>query len=101
MHDRMNLERAESMTLLEIHEPGETPLPHAGEGSLAVGIDLGTTNSVVAIGDDSGPPCCRTRTARPRAVGRRLCRGWRRLVGELARRLILDRPEAWSARSSG
>jgi len=37
------------MTLLEIHEPGETPLPHAGEGALAVGIDLGTTNSVVAI----------------------------------------------------
>ena len=25
------------MSLLEIHEPGETPLPHAGEGSLAVG----------------------------------------------------------------
>ena len=37
------------MSLLEIHEPGETPLPHAGEASLAVGIDLGTTNSVVAI----------------------------------------------------
>ena len=28
------------MSLLEIHEPGETPLPHAGEGTLAVGIDL-------------------------------------------------------------
>jgi molecular chaperone HscA len=43
------------MTLLEIHEPGETPLPHAGEGSLAVGIDLGTTNSVVAIARDGKP----------------------------------------------
>ncbi|TAJ90055.1 Fe-S protein assembly chaperone HscA [Reyranella sp.] len=43
------------MTLLEIHEPGETPLPHAGEGSLAVGIDLGTTNSVVAIARESVP----------------------------------------------
>ncbi len=43
------------MTLLEIHEPGETPLPHAGEGSLAVGIDLGTTNSVVAIARDGRP----------------------------------------------
>ncbi len=43
------------MSLLEIHEPGETPLPHAGEGALAVGIDLGTTNSVVAIARDGKP----------------------------------------------
>jgi len=35
------------MNLLQIHEPGETPLPHAS--SAAVGIDLGTTHSVVAI----------------------------------------------------
>ncbi len=35
------------MNLLQIYEPGETPLPH--ENSAAVGIDLGTTNSVVAI----------------------------------------------------
>jgi molecular chaperone HscA len=41
--------------LLEIHEPGETPLPHAGEGTLAVGIDLGTTNSVVAISREGKP----------------------------------------------
>ena len=43
------------MSLLEIHEPGETPLPHAGEGTLAVGIDLGTTNSVVAIAREGKP----------------------------------------------
>ena len=43
------------MTLLEIYELGETPLPHAGEGSLAVGIDLGTTNSVVAIAREGKP----------------------------------------------
>ena len=43
------------MSLLEIHEPGETPLPHAGEASLAVGIDLGTTNSVVAIAREGVP----------------------------------------------
>ena len=35
--------------LLQIHEPGETPLPHQGERGLAVGIDLGTTNTAVAI----------------------------------------------------
>jgi len=37
------------MMLLDIYEPGETPLPHADERGAAIGIDLGTTNSVVAI----------------------------------------------------
>jgi molecular chaperone HscA len=35
------------VNLLQICEPGETPLPHAD--SVAIGIDLGTTHSVVAI----------------------------------------------------
>ena len=35
------------MNLLQIHEPGQTPLPH--EEAAAVGIDLGTTYSLVAI----------------------------------------------------
>ena len=35
------------MNLLQIHEPGQTPLPHSD--TLAVGIDLGTTHSVVAV----------------------------------------------------
>ena len=35
--------------LLQIHEPGQTPDPHAEERGAAVGIDLGTTNSVVAV----------------------------------------------------
>jgi len=39
------------MKLLQIYEPGETPLPH--DDFAAVGIDLGTTNSVVAIASDS------------------------------------------------
>ena len=43
------------MTLLEIHEPGQTPLPHADEAGHAVGIDLGTTNSVVAIARAAKP----------------------------------------------
>src|SRR3954467_4123865 len=34
------------MALLQISEPGESPAPH--ERKLAVGIDLGTTNSLVA-----------------------------------------------------
>ena len=35
--------------LLQIYEPGETPEPHAVQRGIAVGIDLGTTNSVVAV----------------------------------------------------
>jgi molecular chaperone HscA len=35
--------------LLQLHEPGESPNPHESERGLAVGIDLGTTNSVVAV----------------------------------------------------
>jgi molecular chaperone HscA len=38
------------MNLLQIHEPGETPLPH--EHAAAIGIDLGTTYSVVAVASD-------------------------------------------------
>jgi molecular chaperone HscA len=40
--------------LLQIVEPGQTPEPHAGEATLAIGIDLGTTNSVVALADADG-----------------------------------------------
>ena len=47
------------MTLLQLHEPGETPLPHEGEQELAVGIDLGTTNSVVAISSQGKPEVLR------------------------------------------
>lgn len=36
------------MTLLQIHEPGQTPEPHAAGRKPAIGIDLGTTHSVVA-----------------------------------------------------
>ena len=39
--------------LLQIAEPGETPLPHAD--TVAVGIDLGTTNSAVALWKDGAP----------------------------------------------
>ena len=34
------------MALLQISEPGSSPMPH--QRRLAVGIDLGTTNSLVA-----------------------------------------------------
>ncbi len=47
------------MAFLKIHEPGQTPLPHEDERQLAVGIDLGTTNSVVAISNDEKPEVLR------------------------------------------
>ncbi|MBY0407172.1 MAG: Hsp70 family protein, partial [Rickettsiales bacterium] len=40
-----------NMKLLDIYEPGQTPLPH--QDSLAVGIDLGTTHSLVAIAGEA------------------------------------------------
>ena len=39
--------------LLQIFEPGQTPLPHAD--TAAIGIDLGTTHSVVAIASNGEP----------------------------------------------
>lgn len=44
------------MSLLQIHEPGETPEPHHQEPGLAIGIDLGTTHSVVAVVGNAGTP---------------------------------------------
>ncbi len=45
--------------LLQIAEPGQTPEPHAREGMIAIGIDLGTTNSVVAVAGLGGPQVLR------------------------------------------
>jgi molecular chaperone HscA len=42
--------------LLQLVEPGQTPLPHAQEESFAIGIDLGTTHSLVAFVADDGAP---------------------------------------------
>ncbi len=81
------------MTLLEIHEPGETPLPHAGEGSLAVGIDLGTTNSVVAIARDGKPAALHDESGRalvPSVVAYPASGGV--LVGDEARLLTVQEP---------
>ncbi|MDP2375409.1 Fe-S protein assembly chaperone HscA [Reyranella sp.] len=81
------------MSLLEIHEPGETPMPHAGEASLAVGIDLGTTNSVVAIAREGIPAALHDETGRalvPSVVAYPAAGGV--LVGEEARLLMAHEP---------
>jgi molecular chaperone HscA len=82
------------MTLLEIHEPGETPLPHAGEGSLAVGIDLGTTNSVVAIAREGKPAALHDETGKalvPSVVAYPSAGGV--LVGDGARAMMAQQPK--------
>jgi len=81
--------------LLQIHEPGATPAPGEKDAPVAVGIDLGTTNSVVAIGEDPGPRVLRDENGIglvPSVVA--YAADGSAIVGELARRLILDRPEA-------
>ncbi len=82
------------MTLLEIHEPGETPLPHAGEGTLAVGIDLGTTNSVVAIAREGKPAALHDETGKalvPSVVAYPSAGGV--VVGDEARGLMAKEPK--------
>ncbi len=83
-----------AMTLLQIHEPGETPTPHDGDKRLAVGIDLGTTNSVVAISTENKPEVLRDEDGTalvPSVVAYAPDRS--AIVGGMARQLLLDRPE--------
>jgi molecular chaperone HscA len=47
------------LNLLQIREPGSTPDPHAEETELAIGIDLGTTNTVAAVATPEGPEVLR------------------------------------------
>ncbi|AIL13117.1 hypothetical protein IM40_05720 [Candidatus Paracaedimonas acanthamoebae] len=42
--------------LLQLVEPGQTPLPHAQEETFAVGIDLGTTHSLLAFATEKNVP---------------------------------------------
>ncbi len=83
-----------SMQILEIHEPGETPLPHEAERELAVGIDLGTTNSLVAIARDTRPEVLRLMHGEallPSVVA--YLDGRQPVVGHEARALIGEHPD--------
>lgn len=52
-----------TMTLLQIHEPGQTPAPHEND-EVAIGIDLGTTNSVVSVSRDGAAEVLKDREGR-------------------------------------
>ncbi|RJF87502.1 Fe-S protein assembly chaperone HscA [Oleomonas cavernae] len=84
------------MILLDIHEPGQTPLPHAEDAATAaVGIDLGTTNSLVAIAVDGRPEILRD------ALGDGLVPSVvaylegddEPIVGRVAKRILEDEPD--------
>ncbi len=78
--------------LLDIYEPGQTPLPHEAD-DVAVGIDLGTTNSVVAISQEGVVEVLKDgqgRSLLPSVVAY-LDSGM--MVGHEARRQLLDSPD--------
>src|SRR5215467_5881414 len=69
------------MSLLEIHEPGETPLPHAGEGALAVARD----GKPAALHDETGRALVPSVVAYPASGGV--------IVGDEARLLMAKEPK--------
>ncbi len=81
------------MTLLEIHEPGQTPRPHTDDDA-AVGIDLGTTNSLVAYSTGGKPEVLRQgrdgKSLMPSVVA--YLDGAEPVVGEDARVHLLENP---------
>ncbi len=79
--------------LLQIHEPGETPLPHEQERGLAVGIDLGTTNSVVVVARGGKAEVVRDAQGQALVPSVVAYRDGEVVVGEAARRELLERPE--------
>lgn len=82
-------------TLLQIHEPGQSPDLEEGGERRAVGIDLGTTNSVVAVSSANRPEVLRDDDGKalvPSIVA--YAPDGSSIVGGLARNLLLDRPES-------
>jgi molecular chaperone HscA len=80
------------MSLLQIHEPGQTPLPHAKK-SIAVGIDLGTTNSLVAVSENTKPLVLKDAHGHGLVPSAVLYQAGAIQVGEFARAALKDHPE--------
>lgn len=77
---------------LQIHEPGQTPLPHARR-DLAVGIDLGTTNSLIAIAEGARPVVLRDKAGRGLVPSVVAYVEDRVVVGDEARRIMVEQPD--------
>jgi molecular chaperone HscA len=82
------------MTLLQLHEPGATPLPHEGEQELAVGIDLGTTNTVIAIAAAGKPEVLRDAAGGGLIPSVVAYTDDGPIVGEAAQARLVDMPDA-------
>ena len=80
------------MALLQISEPGQTPNPH--ERRIAVGIDLGTTHSLVAAVRNGVAECLpdgEGRVILPSVV--RYVAGGGRQIGDAAQQALASDPE--------
>ena len=80
------------MALLQISEPGQTPNPH--ERRIAVGIDLGTTFSAVAVMEAGTPKVLENAEGQrttPSIVAQ--SKTGERLVGLLAKRQAVTNPK--------
>ena len=80
------------MALLQIAEPGQSQAPH--EHKLAAGIDLGTTNSCVAVVDALAPKVLANREGSrttPSIVA--FAEDGDRLVGQIAKRQAATNPQ--------
>ena len=83
-----------SAHLLQIQEPSKSPVPRRDDEAPSIGIDLGTTNSVVAISTDGKPQvlCDEDGEALLPSVVAYAADG-SAIVGAAARMLVLDNPE--------
>ena len=80
------------MALLQISEPGQSPDPH--QRRIAIGIDLGTTNSCVAVmegGEAVVSPNAEGARTTPSVVG--FSKTGERLVGQVAKRQSVANPD--------
>ncbi len=80
--------------LLQLSEPGESPAPHESERGLAIGIDLGTTNSVVALARDGTVEVLRDAEGKGLVPSVVYYGGDGAVtVGQDARRMLLEEPD--------
>ncbi len=83
--------------LIQIYEPGKTPAPHELEDDdIAIGIDLGTTNSVVAwLNDDNKVEVLFDKDAQTSLIPSIVAyaNNGEKIVGNLAKQLLLRQPK--------
>ena len=83
-----------SAHLLQILEPSKTPVPRREDEAPSIGIDLGTTNSVVAVSTEGNTEVLRDEDGEallPSVVA--YAADGSAIVGGAARMLVLDNPE--------